>query len=280
MVQSLSAQFDTISREQLALLTRSACASQLLYALNRGSVRPGTLAREETMSPSQSTIKRVLDSFTCQGWCQEKHGQYRFTSLGTNILEARQTLGEQITQSVEKAAFLQRLSPERADFPAEALADAEVVISDPSSPGEALSLALKLCDTNLHHFRALTSIYNARLFTAYYKIFNLGLDGEAIVDASVYRQICENEKTEHLVDDSEYNRYRLLRLPDEMTLGIGIYDNRKVALGAFNKTGNGRHTAILLSSNDAFVEWGNNLYESIRERAWRPPDQPPQSAQT
>ena len=220
----------------------------------------------------------MLDSFTCQGWCREEHGQYHITPQGADILEAYQTVVERITQSIKKAAFLQRLSPTRADFPPEALADAEVVVSDPTSPGRALSLALKLCDTNLHHFRALTSIYNARLFTAYYKIFNLGLDGEAIVDASVYRQICENERTEHLTDDSEYDRYRLLRLPDEMTLGIGIYDNRKVAIGAFNETGNGRHTAILLSSHEAFVEWGINLYESIRERAWRPTDKRPQSA--
>ena len=55
--------------------------------------------------------------------------------------------------------------------------------------------------------------------------------------------------------DSEYDRYRLLRLGDELTLGIGIYDDRKVAIGAFNKTGNGRHTAIMISSNDDFVDW-------------------------
>ncbi|QLG29830.1 MarR family transcriptional regulator (plasmid) [Halorarum halophilum] len=273
VVQSLSTHSDVVSREQLALLTRSASASQLLYALSRGSVRPRNLAQEERMSPSRSTIQRTLSTFTCQGWCREDHGRYRLTSTGTEVLEAHRTIIDRTTQSVKKSTFLQRLSPARADFPPEALAEAEVAVSDPSSPGEALSLALKLCDRNLHHFRAFTSIYNARLFTTYYKIFNLGLDGEAIVDASVYQQIRENEQTAHLIDDSEYDRYRLLRLPDKMTLGIGIYDDRKVAIGAFNETGNGRHTAILLSSNDEFVEWGIDLYESIREQACRPSQQ-------
>lgn len=67
---------------------------------------------------------------------------------------------DRITQSVEKAVFLQRLSPAGAGFPPEAFAEAKVAVSDPSSPGEALSLALKFCDRNLHHFRNST-IYNA-----------------------------------------------------------------------------------------------------------------------
>jgi predicted transcriptional regulator len=46
-----------------------------------------------------------------------------------------------------------------------------------------------------------------------------------------------------------------------------LYDDRKVAIGAYNKTGDGNHIAMLLSSNTALVEWGTKLCKSYRSHA-------------
>nr|WP_282594750.1 transcriptional regulator FilR1 domain-containing protein [Halomarina salina] len=46
-----------------------------------------------------------------------------------------------------------------------------------------------------------------------------------------------------------------------------MYNDRKVAIGAYNETGEGDHIAMLLSSNDALVEWGSDLYEAYRTAA-------------
>jgi len=140
-----------------------------------------------------------------------------------------------IEQVMEKAPWFQRLSPTRTDIPVHALSDAKLYVSSPHSPGIVLATALKLCDPRLDHFRVLTSIYNPTLFTAYDKLLKLGLNGEAIVDASLYNRLHE-ENMEHFLDDSDYKNFRVFCLDEELTLGIGIYDQEQIAIGAYNET--------------------------------------------
>nr|WP_256487822.1 transcriptional regulator FilR1 domain-containing protein [Haladaptatus sp. AB618] len=56
-------------------------------------------------------------------------------------------------------------------------------------------------------------------------------------------------------------------MEEPQTLGIGLYDDRKVAVAAYNEDGNGRHIAMIISSNDQLVDWGSELYESYRAKA-------------
>jgi len=66
----------------------------------------------------------------------------------------------------------------------------------------------------------------------------LGLNGEAIVDASLYNRLHE-ENMEHFLDDSNYENFQVFYLDEELTLGIGIYDQEQIAIGAYNETGEG-----------------------------------------
>ncbi|WP_227777940.1 hypothetical protein [Haladaptatus pallidirubidus] len=43
------------------------------------------------------------------------------------------------------------------------------------------------------------------------------------------------------------------------TLGIGIYDERKVAIGAYNQFGRGQHIAMIVSTDDRVVEWASDM---------------------
>ncbi|WP_254538686.1 transcriptional regulator FilR1 domain-containing protein [Halomarina litorea] len=146
------------------------------------------------------------------------------------------------------------------------LADADVV----DSPGIVLGHALDRCDIGLSRFRALTSIYNPTLFRAYNTLLKLGLPGEAIVDRSVYTHLYD-AGLEHFLDDSDYEDFQIGHLDEPLTLGIGLYDDRKVAIGAYNEVGEGDHIAMCISSNDALVEWGTNLYNHYREAAFPAP---------
>jgi len=127
-------------------------------------------------------------------------------------------------------------------------------------------MALSLCALRLDRFRVLTSIYNPTLFHAYDILLKCGLAGEALVDDSVYRQL-HRENLEHFLDDTPYNEFDIFRLQESLTLGIGIYDDRKVAVGTYNEQGRGDHIAMLLSSNDALVRWGIDLFNSYRKSA-------------
>jgi len=83
---------------------------------------------------------------------------------------------------------------------------------------------------------------------------------------------------EHFLDDSDYKNFRVFCLDEELTLGIGIYDQEQIAIGAYNETGGGEHIAMLLSSNDAVVQWGDDLYNYYRKRAIHASERSPESA--
>lgn len=70
-----------------------------------------------------------------------------------------------------------------------------------------------------------------------------------------------------MLDTSSCENYNLHRLKRPTTLGLGLYDSRKIALGAFNQRRNGQHSAMLLSTNQDLVEWGHRVYESLLEEA-------------
>lgn len=255
-----------IDLEQLTHLTRSTHSIQLLQTLSEDTVRPSELTGTGSESPSRATVQRVVRMFEEQGWSEDVTEGYRLTPAGERVLEAYEELTVTMEQVIEKAPWLQRLGPGRADVPIQALADAKLLISGPDSPGIVLAAALRLCDPRLDHYRVLFSIFNPTLFRAYNQLLKLGLKGEAIVDSSLYTRLHE-EGMEYFLNDSEFDNFRILRLDEPLTLGVALYDTQKVAVGAYNETGEGEHIAMILSSHDALVEWGTDLYNSYREQA-------------
>ncbi|HET7324368.1 MAG TPA: transcriptional regulator FilR1 domain-containing protein, partial [Halococcus sp.] len=96
----------------------------------------------------------------------------------------------------------------------------------------------------------------------------------AILDWGSYVKAEQDPKTEFAAR-SKYGHYQPLYLEDSHTLGIGLYDDRKVAVGAYNERGEGKHIAMIVSDNPAIVSWGEKLYNSYREIACCPHENPP-----
>ncbi|WP_277525206.1 MULTISPECIES: ArsR family transcriptional regulator [Natrinema] len=257
----------TVSVEGLSFLTRSVHPIGVLRALEGQSYRPSKLESAVSSSPSRPTIGRILKVFEEYGWSQDGGGQQQITSAGTRALNAYVDLATAVKQLIEKAPWLQRLPREDATFPISELADAELIISDPTHPSSVLWAALKLYDRRTSRFRGFCSIFNPVLFHAYRGLLELGIECEAILDLPTYVEAAENPQTQYVVHSSTYNNYQPLVLDRAHTLGIGIYDTRKVAIGAYNESGSGKHIAMIVSSNKRLVEWGINLYESYRAQA-------------
>ena len=266
VLESVGDCLEELNREQIAFLTRSARSIQLLRTLSTNPATPGELAAE-TDSPSRTTIWRTFQAFTDNGWSEDRSGRYHLLPAGERALDAYDELEGMIEQAITKAPFLQRLSPDRMEFPTHALADAELVVSKPDSPGLVVGAALKLCDPRTKDYRTLISVYTPTLFRAYYNLVELGMHGAGIIDASVYDKISQNEELHYLLDTSQYGHYNLSRLEESLTLGIALYDDRKVAVGAYNEVGKGQYVAIIISSNDELVEWGTNVYNFYRRQA-------------
>ncbi|WP_394743103.1 helix-turn-helix transcriptional regulator [Natronococcus roseus] len=261
---------ERITRDQLAFLSRSPRPLQFLQSLRAGLTEPCEFANASSNSPGRATIWRTFQTFEKCGWCESQPRGYRLTAKGEKALSAYQRLLEQSKQIIAKSPFLQRLSTEFTDFPAHALTDAELVFSEPASPGLVVEAALKLCDPRTRHFRILTSVFQPTLFKAYYQITRLGLTVEPIVDRTVCKQIVQNDSLHYLLDNSKRDNYTLRCLEESLTLGIGLYDDRKVAIGAYNEVGDGNHVAMILSSNDELIEWGRRKYERYREQSADP----------
>lgn len=255
-----------VDRDTLTHLSGSTHVIPLLRTLSEYPARPCELTRNAPSAPSRPTVQRELHTFAAHDWSIAVDGRHQLTHAGQCVLDAYDELAVTIEQVMAKAPWFQRLNPVYADVPVAALNGAKLYVSSPNSPGIVLAAALKLCDPRIDRFRVLTSIFNPRLFRAYNMLLKRGLTGAAIVDASLYDRLHEEDMT-HFLDDSDYEEFDIFRLTEPKTLGIGIYDDQQVAIGTYNEAGTGNHIAMILSSNETVVEWGVGLFESFREDA-------------
>ena len=277
LLETIEECLQTTSEGELAFLTRSEHPIKLLLALHEEAYRTSELQTAVSSSPSRSTVGRLLEFLIDHDWTRDEAGHQQITYDGRRVLMAYDELSASVEQIIDKAAWLQRLPPDDATFPVRELADAKVVISDTKNPSNVLWAALKLCDLRTSRFRGFCSIYNPILFHTYKVMLDFGIEAEAILDKSTYEQASQNERTKYAARASEYPHYQPMCLEESHTLGIGIYDDRKVAIGAYNERGRGQHIAMIISSNEALIEWGIGLYTSYREKAREPSAESPVS---
>lgn len=255
------------ARCELAFQTRSIHPVNILRTLASHSCQEEQLQSPDGSNPSKRTVRRVLNTFNEYGWCESEGTTHTLSSEGKRVAEQYDTLAESVAQLIRKAQWIQRLPVEAATVPLTALADADVTVTNPYRPWQGLATAIKLFDRKTSQFRALCSVYNPLLFHAYRANLELGVECEAILDFPTYVEAVENPHTQYVISSSLYENYHPLIHERELTLGIGIYDDRKIAVGAYNEYGDGKHIAILVSTNDELVRWGTDLYESYREDA-------------
>src|SRR5699024_3825912 len=126
-------------------------------------------------------------------------------------------------------------------------------------------------------FRCVCSIYNPALFYAYKLMLDFGVGAEAILDGDSYVKADQDKRT-NFAAHGEYDHYQPLYLNDSHTLGIGIYDDRKVAVGAYNARGEATHIAMIVSEHPTIIPWAQNLYNTYREMAHCSEDNPSEIA--
>lgn len=203
----------------------------------------------------------------------ETSEEYQLTDYGSNAFTFYEKLEKLVGICFAKAPVLQRLDLEyirgNDPLPIAALEDTTVVSSECLAPGLVTTEALELVDLKTDSFACVISIYNPRLFKMYYKYVEHGMKGEGILSPEIYDKFCANPDLHVMLDNSSCDGYGLSRLERPVTLGLGLYDSRKIALGAFNQRGNGQHTAMLLSTNQDLVEWGHRVYDSLLKESVR-----------
>ena len=102
-------------------------------------------------------------------------------------------------------------------------------------------------------------------------MLKFGVEAEAILDWQSF--VKADQYTRNI--QAKYEHYQPLYLEDSHTLGVGIYDDRKAAVGAYNEQGEGKHIAMIVSENPKIMEWAESIYESYRNMAHCPEEDPP-----
>ncbi|WP_160135329.1 helix-turn-helix domain-containing protein [Halococcus salsus] len=267
-----------IPRDEFAELTRTKIALTILSNLHREYQNAEEIQRKASISSTKQTVKHHLKWFDESDYnlADERGHTYRITDAGEEALIAYKELLVAAEQIIEKAEWLQRLPLENATVPVEKLADATVVASDTASPSDVLGAALRLCDLRVSRFRCICSIYNPVLFFAYKTMLDFGVEAEGILDWQSY--IKADQNTFDFATHAKYEHYQPLYLEDSHTLGVGLYDDRRVAVGAYNEQGEGKHIAMIVSENPEIIEWAEGIYDSYREMANCPEENPPETS--
>jgi predicted transcriptional regulator len=262
-----------ISRNSFVELTRTETSLAILSNLNKDRQSVEEIQQRASLSATKQTIKSQLKWFDkpSHNLADEENHNYRLTDAGEKVLLAYNDLSISIEQIIEKAEWFQRLPLENATVPVKELTDATVIASDTASPSNVLGAALRLCDLRVNRFRCICSIYNPVLFFAYQTMLKFGTEAEAILDWGSFVKADQYTINIH----AKYEHYQPLYLEDSHTLGVGIYDDRKVAVGAYNEQGEGKHIAMIVSENPSIIEWAKNIYESYRDMAYCPEENPP-----
>ena len=271
--------FETLSRDQLSYLTRSSNGVNhrisTLAAICGGEHRTSDLSNVVSTSPSRSTVGRITEKFIEFGWSTEDASVHRPTPTAKEVLLAYDRLASAVEQIIAKANWLQRLPPRDATgLPVPALKNARVMASDSNRPDRVLWNALKLCDVNISRFRCVSSIYNPVLFEIYKQVLEAGIESESVLDWSTYQEIEQGTEVDYAADSSEYENYEPRYLDFVHTLGVGLYDDRKAAVGAYNELGDGQHIAMIVTTDEELVTWATTLYDKYWDQAIHALDDP------
>ena len=126
----------------------------------------------------------------------------------------------------------------------------------------------KLDPGDAEPLRGVSQAFSEKISDAYASKVPPGAECELVVDRSVYKAITNPKRWKYLFRARRRRQFRLLVYPNNLTVGIGLFGDEQAMIAAYSAE-NPFHVG-LFGESDAFVEWVNEVYESIREQATSP----------
>ena len=134
----------------LPKIARSKHRHWVLQTLSKQESRRATLnaiaQREPDSSPSRSTIYRVLNEFTQEGYLENSNGSYLISKEGAQFLREYERLVRAVEGVLTAKAFLRWLPAEFDDFPIEELEEADMVYNTYRQPHLCLNAFVEVAD--------------------------------------------------------------------------------------------------------------------------------------
>jgi predicted transcriptional regulator len=247
-----SAQFLADSPDRVTLLTH----------LREASGSPSSVA--DSLSMSHRSVQRNLSRFAERGWAEKRDGAYHLTTTGALVVDEYTTYLDAVSRIEEYDAFFENL-PDREHAPDPRwLEDATLVVAtseDPQAPVNHYVKSVRAFESE--RIRMLSPVLSRLFHDAHAKLALRGVHTELVLSEAMIERARELNPAEFEV---------VVSLPvldlychhDPIDLGLTLGD-RRVLIGAYDE--HGQMQACVEASNEALLEWTDELYERYRERA-------------
>lgn len=213
----------------------------------------------------RSTVQRNLSVLEEQGWIEPTTSGYMTTAIGTVLYEEFATLNETVETAHRIAPFF-----EAVDLPPEidvrAMIDALVTTPRPGRPNAPTKRLFDAFDGSdvVRGFLPVVSCLVAELFGHEDRDI---VEHEYIVPDDVFDTL-NGRAPDERTDEFENSVHVELRLYDG-NIPYGLFvSERRLVLAAYD--GIGRLQALVESTNEAAVEWGERTYDTYRRQSTKP----------
>lgn len=220
------------------------------------------------LDSSRSTVQYNLRILRDKGWAEETRYGYVTTTIGG-------LLCEEFLKANETTTAIRRMAPffEAVDTPPEIamsqLTDALVMTPDPSQPNAPIKRLLSTF-TGANRIRGFVPVVSGLILDSFQDATEDRITThEYVLSRAAFDAIrtrCSDEQTD--VSETIFPiRTEVSIYEDDIPYGLFVSEDR-LALTAYTEVG--RVRALVESTNEGAIEWGEEMYETYRDQSVEP----------
>jgi predicted transcriptional regulator len=250
--------------DALSFLADSPVRSRVLGALQSlGAARPSELRDE--LDVSRATVHRNLAALGDRGWVRQDADGYHPTTAGLLVHDRFEEFRADI-ETVDRFERLLEEIPAAGVPPLEVLANADLVTTTqdkPHAPVMRYVEELTAADPDFVH--GLSPVRSEMFNFGHEQLLEAGVDTLLLLPASVLE--AEREDASAAFEETlAMDEFSVYVLEDDPGFGLTVTADRAF-VGGYGP-GN-QLVALAYSTDDAFVEWASDAFESLRSSASR-----------
>ena len=219
---------------------------------------------------SRATVHRRLNDLHNLGLINAPNGNVTIEALGGEVLKEYNDLKEVIGIIEEKIKFLERFEYAKMDvkIPLEALAASREVVSTMKDSQKVVREIANIDGDEAEPQRALSPAFSEQISDSITTRAPVDVDGELIVDRSVYRIATNPKHWKYLFAGIKQPNWRVLIYPGDVTVGAAYWGSEEAVVSAYNDE-HPLHVG-LFGNDDALIEWATEIYDHYRAQAVPP----------
>lgn len=251
--------------ESLECFCNSPQRLQILGILNGAEMDVRDLMT--ALDSPRSTVQRNLSKLKKRGWIEETRSGYTTTTVG-------RLLREVFVTTSETAAAIQRIAPflEAVDAPPEIeidqLNDALVTTPGPGQPNAPMTRLFEAFDSTdfVRGFIPVVSCLAVELFRHADRDI---VEHEYIVSDAVFNVLREQYPNERIDESGKNQPVHVTIQLYEGNIPYGLFvSEERLVLAAYDEID--RMQALVESTNEVAIEWGERMYETYRRQSTDP----------